>query len=260
MTDRKRLAGASLLLVVALFALFGPLLVEIDPNRQDLRATLAGPGADYWLGTDHLGRSLLSRLAHAARLSLGFGLLAVLGAALPGIVLGLAAAWRGGWLDRALSAFCDAVMALPPLLLVVLLVAFAPGDFAPLYLGLALSIWVEYFRVVRTIAATRLARPDIEAAKLLGFGPLHILRRHLLPDLAPPVATLMAYGLGTSVLAISTLSFIGVGLRPPQAEWGSMMTELMPYYAEAPLQLLMPAAMLFTTVLGLNLVAGSDPR
>lgn len=257
--DLRRATGAALLAAIALFALAGPLLVSADPLRQDLARTLAPPGADFLLGSDHLGRSVLSRLAHAARLSIGLGLLTVLSAAIPGVLIGLLAAWRGGWLDRILSAACDAMMALPPLLLVVLLVAFAPGEFGPLYLGLALSFWVEYFRIVRAVASRRLAQPDVEASRLLGFGTAYIVRRHLLPDLAPPVLTLMAFGLAAAVVALSALSYIAVGLRPPQPEWGNMLTELMPFYAEAPVQLVMPALLLAATVLGLNLVAGKNP-
>lgn len=184
----------------------------------------------------------------------------MLTAAVPGIALGIAAAWYDGWLDRVLGAFCDAVMALPPLLLVVLLVALAPGEFGPLYFGLALSLWVEYFRVVRATAARRLRQPDVEASRLLGMPAGYILRRHLMPDLSLPVLTLMAFGLAATIVALSALSYISVGLRPPRAEWGSMMTELMPFYADAPVQLVMPALLLAITVLGLNLAAGREPK
>ena len=254
--QRRRRVGAALLTAVGLFAVIGPWLVAADPIAQDLAKTLEPPGSDFLLGTDHLGRSVLARLAHATRLSVGLGLLTVFTAAAPGILLGLAAAWYGGWLDRLLGVVCEAVMALPPLLLVVLFVALAPGEFAPLYLGLALSLWVEYFRVVRTTAARRLAQSDVEASRLLGMPPSYIVRRHLVPDLAQPVLTLMAFGLATTIVAISALSYISVGLRPPRAEWGSMMTELMPFYAEASVQLVMPAILLAATVLGLNLIAG----
>jgi peptide/nickel transport system permease protein len=256
----RRVVGLGLLAVIGAFALLGPVLIEADPLRQNLRAVLQPPGGDYLLGTDHLGRSMLARLAHAARLSLGLGLLTVVTAAVPGVALGLLAAWRGDIADRVLSALCDGVMALPGLLLVLIVTAFAPGRFAPLYLGIALVLWVEYFRVVRTIARSRLAAPDVEAARLLGFGGVHIVRRHLMPELAPVLATLVAFGLAASVVAISTLSFVGIGLRPPIPEWGSMMTELLPRYADAPLQVLMPGVLLCLTVLGLQLAAGGEHR
>jgi len=250
----SRRVGFVLLALVAGFGLVAPLLAG-DPMRQDLSATLAGPASAHWLGTDHLGRDMLARLAHATRLSVGMALAAALAAAAPGVLLGLLAAWRGGLVERALTMLADGVMALPGLLLVVLAAAFAPGEFLPLYLGLALALWVEFFRVTRGTAATLLAAPAVEAARLLGFGPWHVLRHHILPELAPMLATLLAFSAATAVTAISALAFVGIGLRPPTAEWGSMMTELLPYYEEAPLQLLLPGVLLALTVLGLQLAA-----
>jgi peptide/nickel transport system permease protein len=254
----RRTVGLAILACVALFAFAGPALIAADPLRQDLRAFLLPPGGAHWLGTDHLGRSMLARLAHAARLSLSLGALTVLAAVVPGTVLGLLAAWRGGWADRALSALCDGLMALPGLLLVMILATLAPGETWPLFLGLALVLWVEAFRVVRTVARGRLTAPDVEAARLFGFGPVHIVRRHLLPELLPILVTLAAFGLATVVVAVSTLSFVGIGLRPPTPELGSMMTELLPHHAEAPFHVLMPAALLCLTVLGLHLAAARD--
>lgn len=256
----RRAAGAALLTAIGLFGLFGPMLIDADPARQNLSRILAPIGSDFLLGSDHLGRSMLARLAHATRLSAGLALLTVASAAVPGTVLGLLAAWRGGWSERALVAVADAVLALPGLLLVLLLAALAPGDLWPLYLGLSLVLWVEYFRVVRATAATLLASPQVEAARLLGFGPVHIVWRHVLPEIAPMIGTLVAFGTGAAVMAISAMSFVGIGLRPPTAEWGIMLTELLPYHAEAPALLLLPAAMIFATILGLQLVGGRDPR
>jgi peptide/nickel transport system permease protein len=257
---RRRFVGLAILIAMACFAVVGPWLIGVDPLKQDLRAALSPPGDSYTLGADHLGRSMAARLAHAARLSLGFGLATVLTAAVPGVFLGLAAAWFGGFTDRLLSGLCDAVMALPGLLLVLIIAAFAPGAWWPLFLGLALALWVEYFRLVRTVVSRRLAAPDVEAARLFGFSATHIARRHLLPELWPALATLMAFGFATVIVAISTLSFVGVGMRPPTPEWGSMMTELLPYHDEAPLQVLMPALCLFITVLGLQLSAAEDGK
>jgi peptide/nickel transport system permease protein len=248
--------GWALLGAVAAFGLLGPLLAG-DPLRQDLSATLQGPGPAHLLGTDQFGRDMLARLAHATRLSLGFAALAALAAALPGVALGLLAAWAGGLAERALVALADGVMALPGLLLVVLFAAFAPGEFLPLYIGLSLALWVEYFRVTRSVASSLLARPAVEAARLFGFGPWHVLRHHLLPELAPMLLTLLAFSAAAAVTAVSALAFVGIGLRPPTPEWGSMMTELLPYHEEAPLQVLLPGLLLALTVLGLQLLGAA---
>jgi peptide/nickel transport system permease protein len=256
----RRRVGAVLFGAVALFGVVGPLLIDADPARQNLSQTLAPIGGDYLLGADHLGRSVLARLAHAARLSLSLALLTALSAAIPGTLLGMIAAWRGGRSDRALSALADGVLALPGLLLVLLLTALAPGAFWPLYLGLSLLLWVEYFRVVRAACRPLLAGPQVEAARLLGFGLVHVVRRHILPEIAPLLGALTAFGMAAAVMAVGSLSFVGIGLRPPTAEWGIMLTEMMPYYDEAPLLLLLPATMLFAAVLGLQLLSGRDPR
>lgn len=254
-----RMAGAVLLLAIAAFALLGPVLIGIDPARQTLARFLEAPSLAHPLGLDHLGRSMLARLAEASRLSLSMALLSVLSAALPGTALGLLAAWRGGWIERALTALADAILALPGLLLVLLLAAFAPGQFWPLYVGISLALWVEYFRVVRAAAAIMLTSPQVEASRLLGFNAIYIVRRHLLPELLPRILTLMRFGYAGAVLAMAALGFIGVGLQPPTAELGVMMIELLPYYSEAPWLIGAPILILFATLLGMILLgSGKD--
>lgn len=251
-----RLAGAVLLVLIALFALFGPWLIGLDPARQTLARFLEAPSLAHPLGLDHLGRSMLARLAQASQLSLSMALLSVLSAAIPGTLLGLLAAWHGGWPERLLTALADAILALPGLLLVLLLAAFAPGQFWPLYVGISLALWVEYFRVVRAAATILLASAQVEASRLLGFGPLYIVRRHLLPELLPRIATLMRFGYAGAVLAMAALGFIGVGLQPPTAELGVMMIELLPYYSEAPWLIGAPILILLSTLLGMILLGG----
>lgn len=254
-----RVLGAFMLIAIAAFALLGPWLIGADPARQTLARFLEAPSLVHPLGLDHLGRSMLARLAEASRLSLSMALLSVMSAAIPGTALGLLAAWRGGWAERMLTAFADAILALPGLLLVLLLAAFAPGQFWPLYVGISLALWVEYFRVVRAAATIMLASPQVEASRLLGFDALYIVRRHLLPELLPRLWTLMRFGYAGAVLAMAALGFIGVGLQPPTAELGVMMIELLPYYSEAPWLVGAPIFILFATLLGMILLgSGKD--
>jgi peptide/nickel transport system permease protein len=245
-----RWAAAGLLTALAIFALVGPLIWP-DHAAQDLSRFLERPSAAEPLGRDNLGRSVIARLAHATRLSMVLAVLCVGTAMLLGTVAGIAAAWRGGWVDTLLQGLSEVLMALPALLVVVLAAAVGDGGLPALYAGLALSQWIEYFRVTRARAALVLAGPAVETAGLLRRGPWHVIRRHLWPDARPVLTTMATLGIGTSVLALSTLGFVGVGLRPPTPELGLMVTEAFPFYAEAPWMSLAPIAVLALTVLGL---------
>lgn len=250
----RRRTGLSILALVAVFSLFGPAVIGIDPARQTLADTLLPPGAAHWLGTDVLGRSVLARLAHAARLSLGLALLAAVTAAIPGVLLGVVASWRGGRIERGLVMLADAVLSVPGLLLVLLFAALAPGRYWALYIGLSLSLWVEYFRVARVASRPVIAGDAVQASRLLGFGPGYVLRRHLLPALAPVLGTLLAFSAAQAVLALAALGFIGVGLQPPTPELGLMMIEFLPHYEEAPWLIAAPVALLMLLVLGMMLL------
>ncbi|MFN7154861.1 MAG: ABC transporter permease [Acidovorax sp.] len=247
-------SGLVLMGLLALWALLGPWLVGTSPIEQNLRNQLATPGAEHWLGTDVLGRSWLARLAHATQLSLGMAVLAALSAAVPGTLLGVLAAWRGGRVERTLVMLADAVMAIPGLLLVLLIAALAPGQLWALYVGMATALWVEYFRVCRAMARPVLAGDAVQASRLLGFGRTYVLRRHLLPALAPTLGTLLAFTTAQAVLALAALGFVGVGAQAPTAELGLMITEAMPYYEEAPWLIAAPTAVLLWLVAAMMLI------
>ena len=255
-----RLVGIGLLILLGAAALLGPESFGLDPAKQSLRDVLQGPSGTYLLGTDHLGRDMAARLLAGARLSLSLGVLSVITAAVPGIAFGLLAVFGGPWADRLLSLLADAVLALPGLLLVLMLAAIAPGSWWALYVGISLTLWVEYFRYTRQRTRILVASPAVEAARLLGFGPIHILRRHIAPELTPGLLTIAAFGVAAAITALGGLGFISVGLRPPTAEWGIMMTELLPYWREAPWLILQPVACLFITILSLHLAIGIGKR
>lgn len=239
-----------LLGALALLALLGP-LVWRDPVAQDLARYLQPPGPGEPLGTDHLGRSVMARLAHATRLSLALALLSVVLAAVLGCTGGVLAAWRGGWLDAVLRGLSEVLIAIPVLLIVLIASAAADGGLWALFVGFALVQWVEYFRVVRARSGLVLGSSAVEAARLLRLGPVHVVRRHLWPELRPVLTTMATFGVGTTVLALSTLGFVGVGARPPTPELGLMVTEAMPYYAVAPWLSLAPVVVLAVLVVGL---------
>jgi peptide/nickel transport system permease protein len=248
MTTLPRFPVAVLLLIAAL-ALLTPALAP-DPHTQDLMASLQTPDTQHWLGTDHLGRDNLARLGEGLRTSIGLALASALLAVALGTALGLLAAARTGWTDRLLCAAADGVTAIPGLLWVLLIAALAPGEKWALYSGLVLTAWVEFFRLVRSHTRSALLGQPVQAARLLGFGPAYIVRWHVLRPIAGVLARLWAYAVASAVLAIAALGFVSVGVRPPQAELGLMMTEALPYYYEAPW-------LLATPVLALVLVIGA---
>lgn len=245
-----RVLAAVALAALALFAVIGPFLLA-DPTSQDLSRYLRAPSLSEPLGTDEYGRSLLARLAHATRLSLVLGACCVATALVLGTASGILAGWRGGWIDAVLRAVSEAFVAIPALLVVLLFAALAAdGSLLTLYLGLALVQWVEYFRVVRAKASLVLGAPAVEAAGLLQLGRVHVLRHHLWPALRPLLLTLASLGMVTSILAMSTLGFVKVGLQPPRAELGLMVTEAFPFYDTAPWLALAPVTVLFLLTAG----------
>jgi peptide/nickel transport system permease protein len=246
--------------ILAVAAVIGPDLVGHDPAKQNLLEARQGPSITHLFGTDHLGRDMAARLLSGAQLSLLMALLCVVTAGVPGIALGIAAAWFGGWSDRLLGSLADAVLALPGLLLVLMLAAISPGSWWALYAGISLTLWVEYFRYTRQRTRIVLAEPAVEASRLLGLPPKLILLRHLAPEIGPGLMTVAAFGAATAVTAMAALGFVSVGVRPPTAEWGVMMTELLPYWREAPFLILQPVVCLVFTVLALHLSVGGFHR
>lgn len=252
----SRLIGVAILASLIAFAVCVPLFWGVDIARQDYNAILSVPAGAHPLGTDHLGRDMLARLAAAVRLSLGLALVSVATAAIPGVLLGILAAWKGAMTDKCLGLLAEMFLALPGLLLVLLIVAIYPGSFLALYGAVALVLWIEYFRMTRALSRTVLASPAVAASRLLGFGPLYIIRRHLWPELASVLMTIAAFGAASAIMAIAALGFVSVGVRPPTAELGLMITELLPYFAEAPVIIALPILVIFLIVLSLMLIAG----
>lgn len=248
--------GAIILTILLAFAFLQPYFYPMDIGFQDLGNMLAKPDEFAWLGTDHLGRDMLARLASAIRLSFGLSLFSVFCALVAGLLFGILAGFFGGWLDRLFSFICDLVMALPGLLLILLFSSLSPGSFWTLYLGIALVMWVEFFRVIRAVSQTLASSAEIESSRLMGMGLFYSFKRHLLPRLLPLLVTLSAFSLGNAILALATLGFVNVGLRPPTAELGLMMTELFPYYYEAPWIFMQPVVAVFFMVLSLQLLSG----
>ncbi|MEU5220614.1 ABC transporter permease [Streptomyces sp. NPDC020807] len=217
--------SVAVLALLVLVAVLAPLLAPYDPEAVDLTASLVGTSADHLLGTDQSGRDILSRLLYGARTGLLGPLLVVAVSTLLGTLLGVVAAWRGGWADTILSRSMDMIFAIPGLLLAILLVTvFGPGMTAPV---IAMSIaYTPYVgRLVRGIARQEKARPYIESYRVQGWSGWNVSVRHLLPNIAPTVFAQSAMNFGYALMDLAALSFLGFGVQPPTADWGAMINE-----------------------------------
>ena len=231
----------------------GPEIFGLDPISQSLSNVLTPPSPDYWLGADHLGRDMLARMIKGGQLSLVLSLLSVATALFIGVVLGLIAAWYQGIIDHIAIMLSNAVLALPALLLILFFAMIAPGNPLVLYIGISVTLWVEFFRFTREKTRILLTKPDVESAILIGFGKLHIIKRHIMPSLMPSLVTLSLFGIANSIVAIATLGFISVGIKPPTPEWGVMMAQFVPYWREAPWLVLQPALCIVLVILLTNI-------
>lgn len=246
--------GVVLLGSMIALAVLGPLLVTADPNAQDLVRVLEGPTLSHPLGTDHVGRDILARLAHGAARSLSLGLACVVFATLGGTALGLVAAHAGRIGDSLLMRLADLMLAFPGMLLALVITGFLGGGALPLLIGITLSLIPQFMRMSRAVALGVLVEPHVEAARLAGFPPRTIVLRHVLPPVWRQITTLSTLGLGSTIISISALGFIGLGLQPPISEWGASINELLPYLSEAPVQLAAPCLAIFASVLGATLI------
>lgn len=246
--------GSVLLASLALLCLTGPLLPMADPIAQDLLRTLAPPSLAHPFGTDHLGRDVLARVVHGAPRSLGIAVICVAVATFTGLLLGLIAAGSGRLIDGLIMRFTDLVLAFPGLLLALLLAGLLGGGIIPMMIGIKLTLWPQFARMARATSRVTLQEAHVEAARLAGLSQFHILRHHLLPPVLRQTISLATLGVGAAILSISSLGFLGLGLQPPTPEWGAMISELLPYVAEAPVQMAAPCLLIVISVLAFTLV------
>lgn len=256
---RSQQIGLTILLALILFAALEAIVFRGNPAQQVLDQAFAAPTWQEPLGRDHYGRSNYARLASAVSTSLLMAVVSVITSASLGLLAGVVAAWKGGWWDKSLSWLVNLLLAMPGLILVLLFGAMVPGSFFILYFAISLMLWVEYFRVVRNRTLILLRSPEIEASRLYGFGVWYQFRRHLWPELKPDLFTLGCFGAGNAILALASIGFLYVGLKPPAAELGLMMVELFRYYQQAPWVLMQPIVMVFLLVVSFHLLARGKP-
>jgi peptide/nickel transport system permease protein len=229
-------------------------LLALDPNTIDLQAILMPPSAGLWLGADDLGRSLFARLLAGAEVSLLVALVTVALSASIGILVGLVAGYFGGWIDRVISLVIEVFLAFPGILLAIAMAAMLGPGIENVIIALTLMGWVGYARVVRIQVLSLKSREHVAAAIALGRRTPAIMGRHLLPLVMAPVWVEASFGIASAVIAEAGLSFLGLGVQPPDASWGAMIRDGVRYLLVAPHLVLVPGAMLFLVVIAANLL------
>lgn len=263
--DRAAVAGMAVLLVMVSIAAAAPLVAPHDPTDVDARAILAPSSDQHWLGTDNLGRDLLSRLIYGARWTLGTAFLAAIAIVTIGVVVGLIAGYFGGLVDNVLMRIVDVLLAFPSLVLALAIVGTLGPSLQNVLIGMVAVWWVDYARVIRGLTMSMREREFITAAHCCGASARHTIIRHILPNVVPSVIVLATLELGTLMLAISGLSFLGLGAQPPTPEWGTMLNNGRPFFQRAPELMIYPGLAITITVVACNLVGDGlrdvlDPR
>jgi len=254
LAHRTGVAGLAIVAGVALIAIAAPLIAPDDPTRVDAVRRLAPPSADALLGTDNLGRDILSRLIWGARLSLGTAGLAAVLILTIGVGLGMIAGFYGGLLDDLLMRIVDVLLAFPALILALAIAGVLGPSITSVMIGIVAVAWADYARVMRGQVLSARERQYVEAARATGVRNTRILARHLLPNVLPPILVLASLEMGGLILAISGLSFLGLGAQPPTPEWGAMLNDGRSFIAAAPQLMIYPGLAISIVVVGFNLL------
>ena len=252
--DLRIWLGGGFILLLILLAMFAPLLAPFDPLEQDLMAATAAPGVEpgHWLGTDSLGRDVLSRLIYGTRIALTVAFVAAALACLLGTTLGLLAGYYRGWVDAVVSRLVDIWMAFPPVLLSILLVAVMGAGLTSVIVAIVVIDWTRFARVVRAETQQQARLEYAEAASALGMGRGAILWREVLPNVLPVVLVLLSLEMGIAVIVEAILSFVGLSVSTDTPTWGGMIAEGRQIIYQAWWVLVFPLGALFLTVLAFN--------
>lgn len=248
-----------------LAAALADVIAPFNPDAQDIVGALRLPNAEHLLGQDNLGRDILSRIIYGGRVSLSVSVLAGLIAAVIGISLGMLSGFYGGRLGQAIISFTDVLLSIPNLVLSLVLVAIMGGGLISVVLAIGLGMVPTYIRMMNGLVLSLRENDYVMAARLIGQNEWSILLRHLLPNSFPTLVVLFTINLGNGVLTESTLSYLGVGIAPPTASWGSMVSDIYPYLLSAPWLVIAPSACIILIIISFNVVGDGlrdafDPR
>jgi ABC-type dipeptide/oligopeptide/nickel transport system permease subunit len=242
------------LVVVLVAAVAAPVLTSSDPNATNLRNALKGPSGDHWLGTDDLGRDVFTRLLFAARISLQAAVQSVGLGLLLGVVPGVLAGYFRGWVDTVVMRITDVLLAFPPIILAIAIVGVLGPNLTNAMLAIGVIFTPRFVRITRSSVMQTREETYVEASRSIGTSTWGILRRRILPNSLSPLIVSVSLASGTAMIAEATLSFLGLGVQPPQASWGSMVGRAVRHIDRAPWLIVFPGLAIALTVLALNLV------
>jgi len=257
--------GMVLVLALFILAAFPNFLAPYSPTQMDMKSVLAQPSHQHWLGTDSLGRDLLSRIIWGARTACAVGFGALLLSSISGMILGLVAGYFGGLAYTIIMRIVDALMAFPAILLVLIIAALLGGGMAMVILALGFGMMTGYARVMCGQAITIKENDYVMAARSLGASNSRVMFRHILPNAFPPIIVMMTIMIGSTILAEAGLSYLGVGIKEPTVAWGSMVNDGYKYLLTNPMLSLAPGIAIILVVFGFNMVGDGlrdalDPR
>jgi peptide/nickel transport system permease protein len=259
------LFGLIIIVILILTAIFAPFLAPYDPYDQKLEDMLLSPSKDHLLGTDALGRDILSRIIFGSRNSLMVGIVALGIAAIVGMIIGLTAGYFGGWVQALLMRFIDALMSFPMILLALVFAALLGGGLRNVMIALGISLLPGYARIMCAQVLSVKENDFILAEHSLGASNLRVMLRHVLPNCLPPIIVLITLQMGAAILAEAGLSFLGIGIEPPGAAWGAMVNDGYHYLITNPILSFAPGMAIMVVVFSFNMVGDGlrdalDPR
>lgn len=252
--DRLAATGLAIIAALTLVAVLAPWLAPHDPTVVDGLNSLAGPSAQHPLGTDEVGRDVLSRLLFGARWSLGVAALATLVVMVVGTVVGMLAGYFGGWADAVIMRVVDALLALPPLVMYLAIIGTLGPGIRNVFIALVAISWAQYARVVRGLVLSVRERDFVRASRSLGAPDRRLMLRHILPNVVSPIVVLASLQLGGTILALAALGFFGLGAQPPTPEWGTMINQGRLFLQTQPGLMIYPGIAISLAVLGFNLI------
>jgi ABC-type dipeptide/oligopeptide/nickel transport system permease subunit len=254
LANRMALIGAGIVLTFVLLAVFAPLIAPYDPIKTNFLAIRRPPSELYWLGTDELGRDILSRLLHGARASLAAGVFSVFISVAIGVPVGLIAGWAGGWVDAIISRITDALLACPFLILAIAFAAVLGPSLTNAMIAIGLSAVPIFVRLARGQVIAVRNEDFVEGARAVGLPDPVILARHVAPNVLPPILVQATLTIAEAIIAEASLSFLGLGQQPPSPSWGSMLNAAKNFLEQAPWMSVAPGIAICLVVLGFNLL------